>query len=76
MTLADNPSSDSVLVFLHQAIMRLMLLNHIRTDSVRQVEEEQEPLYTEEEMRRCLDKIDVIDYHQVNKNDNHIIILL
>ena len=51
-----------------QAIMRLMLVNHIRTDSVRQLEEEQEPLYTEDEMQRCLDKIEVSDYHQVRSS--------
>jgi hypothetical protein len=40
-------------------------MNHIRTDSVRTAEDDTPPLYTQEEMDRCLKKIEVIDYHQV-----------
>ena len=47
--------------------MRLMLQNHIRTDSVRLAEEEEQPLYTEVEMQACLDKIEVIDFQQVGR---------
>lgn len=55
-----------------KAIMRLMLQNHIRTDSVRLAadgtsadEGAEAPLYTEEELQACLDKIEVIDFQQV-----------
>ena len=56
-----------------KAIMRLMLQNHIRTDSVRLAadgttpdEGQQEaPLYTEADLQACLDKIEVIDFQQV-----------
>ena len=45
--------------------MRLMLQNHIRTDSVRLADQEEEPLYTEKDMHACLDRIEVIDFRQV-----------
>jgi len=56
-----------------KAIMRLMLQNHIRTDTVRLAadgttpdEGQQEaPLYTEADLLACLDKIEVIDFQQV-----------
>lgn len=49
--------------------MRLMLQNHIRTDSVRLADDDkEEPLYTEAEMQACLDKIEVIDFQQVRSS--------
>lgn len=48
--------------------MRLMIQNHIRSDSVRVAgEEAEETLYTEADMQACLDKIEVVDFHQVRR---------
>lgn len=49
--------------------MRLMIQNHIRTDSVRLAGDEvDETLYTEADMQACLDKIEVVDFHQARSD--------